>query len=114
MALTRRFLKEVLADREDAAELIDQIIDAHAETVAGLKAELTKLQEENGGKTAEELHAELEQIKAGSEDGTTFKAQYDALKAEYNAFKTEHEKKQAYREKGVSLHAHSRGCDKAR
>ena len=40
MAVSRKFLKEVLADREDAAELIDKIVEAHWETVSPLKAEL--------------------------------------------------------------------------
>lgn len=108
MAFTRRFLKEVLADREDAAELIDQIIEAHIETVAPLKAELNRLQAENGGKTADEIHAEyerltaqLEQLKAEEvdEDGTPWKTRYEEEKARYEAYKSEFDAKQAYREK---------------
>ena len=62
MALSRRFLREILADREDASELIDEIIDAHSEDISPLKAELNSLMEENGGKTIDEIHAEVERI----------------------------------------------------
>lgn len=108
MALTRRFLKEVLADREDAAELIDQIIDAHLETVTTIKAELNRLQEEHGGKTADELRdeyeritAQLEQLKAEEvdEDGTPWKTRYEEEKARYDAFKEKAEAQAAYEEK---------------
>lgn len=112
MAFTRRFLKEVLAGREDAAELIDQIIEMHIETVAPLKAELNRLQEENGGKTADELHAEyerltakLEQLKAGEvdENGTPWKNRYEEEKARYDAFKEKAEAQAAYEEKAKAF-----------
>lgn len=105
MAFTRRFLKEVLADREDAAELIDQIIEAHIETVAPLKAELNRLQAENGGKTADEIHEELERLTAElqrvsvDENGKPWKVRYEEEKARYEAYKSEFDAKQAYREK---------------
>lgn len=105
MAFTRRFLKEVLADREDAAELIDQIIEAHLETVTPIKAELNRLQEENGGKTADEIHEELERLTAElqrvsvDENGKPWKVRYEEEKARYEAYKAEFDAKQAYREK---------------
>lgn len=112
MAFTRRFLKEVLADREDADELIDQIIDAHIETIAPLKAELSRLEEENNGKTADELRAEyerltaeLEQLKAEEldEDGTTWKTRYEEVKAEFEAAKAKEDARSAYGEKEKAL-----------
>ena len=112
MAFTRRFLKEVLADREDADELIDQIIDAHIETIAPLKAELSRLEEENNGKTADELRAEyerltaeLEQLKAEEldEDGTTWKTRYEEVKAELEAAKAKQDAQSAYGEKEKAL-----------
>ena len=105
MAFTRRFLKEVLADREDAAEIIDQIIEAHLETVTPIKAELNRLQEEHGGKTADEIHEELERLTAElqrvsvDENGKPWKVRYEEEKARYEAYKAEFDAKQAYREK---------------
>lgn len=112
MALTRRFLKEVLADHKDSADLIDQIIDAHIETVSPLKAELNRLQEENGNKTYGEFHAEygrfaaqLEQIKAAEvdEDGTPWKTRYEEEKARFDAFKAKAEERAAYEEKAKAF-----------
>lgn len=112
MAFTRRFLKEVLADREDAAEIIDQLIEAHWEDVAPLKAELNRLQKENGGKTADEIHAEyqrltaeLEQLKTGEmdENGTPWKTRYEEEKARYDAFKEKAEAQAAYEEKAKAF-----------
>lgn len=108
MAFTRRFLKEVLAGREDAVELIDQIIEAHLETISALKAELNRLQEENGGKSADELHAEYEQLTAQmeqlkaeevDEDGTPWKTRYEEEKARFDVFKEKAEAQAAYEEK---------------
>lgn len=115
MALTRKFLKELLADRDDRDELIDQIIDMHVETVAGLKADLTRLAAENGGRTAEEIHAEYERIAAdverlkgnGSggvdEDGTPWRDRYEAIHAEYEAAKADAEKRAAFEEKAKAF-----------
>lgn len=112
MAFTRRFLKEVLADREDAAELIDQIIEAHLETVTPIKAELNRLQEEHGGKTADEIRAELEGLEAQlermkaeevDENGKSWKARYEEEKARYDAFKEKAEARAAYEEKAKAF-----------
>jgi len=108
MVFTRRFLKEVLADREDAAELIDQIIEAHLETVTPIKAELNRLQEEHGGKTADEIHAELEGLEAQlerlkaeevDENGKPWKTRYEEEKSRFDAYKEKEEARSAYREK---------------
>lgn len=94
MALTRRFLKELLADREDAAELIDQIIEAHAETVAELKAEMSAMTERVGmepdelHKAVESAEAEVDRLKAAGYGGE-WKARYEALSREFEEAKAE-------------------------
>lgn len=112
MAFKRKFLKEVLADRENAEELIDQIIEAHLETISTLKAELNRLREENGGKTADEIHAELEGLEAQleqlksekvDEDGKLWKTRYEEEKARYDAFREKAEAQAAYEEKAKAF-----------
>lgn len=72
MALTRKLLKGMgLTD-----EQIDSVIDAHTETVDGLKAQITQYKAE-----ADKLpgvQQELDALKSGED----WKAKYDALKAE--------------------------------
>lgn len=108
MALSRKFLKELLAEYENADEMIDQIVDAHYEIVAELKAELRQMQDANGGKSYEELHAEVERIEGEincmkadevDENGTLWKTRYEEEKARYDAFKVDAERGEAYREK---------------
>ena len=115
MALTRRLLKETLADRPDRDELIDQIIDAHIEVVAPLKGEINRLREEYGGKTGEEIAAEVAQkeaelaaLKEGGagevdETGVTWKQRCEAITAEFEAAKADGEKWQTTREKAAAL-----------
>ena len=112
MPFTRKFLKEVLADREDAAELIDQIIEAHLETVTPIKAELNRFQEEHGGKTADEIRAELEGLEAQlerlkaeevDENGKPWKTRYEEEKARYDAFKAKAEAQAVYEEKAKAF-----------
>lgn len=108
MPFTRKFLKEVLANREDAAGLIDQIIEAHIETVAPLKAELNRLEAESGGKTADEIRSEYERMKedeAGEvdENGTPWKTRYEEEKARYDAFKAKAEAQAVYEEKAKAF-----------
>ena len=102
MALTRKFLKELLADRDDRDELIDQIIDMHLEAIAPFREEISHWREENGGKTLEELRAELERVEAEAArlrearnaeevdvNGTPYKTLYEQEKASFDAFKAE-------------------------
>ena len=90
MALTRKFLAALGIEQEK----IDEIIDAHTETVNALK-------EERDGykKDAEALpgvQKELDELKEAAEknpDGV-YKQQYDDLKSEYDKYKADVEAKE--------------------
>lgn len=87
MAVTRKMLKAMGIEDEK----IDQIIEAHTETVDALK------EQRDGYKAdAEKLatvQAELDQLKAdaakNSGENNTFKVKYDALKEEFDQYKAE-------------------------
>lgn len=100
MSLTRKFLAALGIEQEK----IDEIIDAHTETVNALKEERDKYR-----KDAEELpgvQKELDELKQAAEknpDGV-YKQQYEDLKSEYDQYKADVEaketaakKKEAYR-----------------
>lgn len=84
MALTRKMLKAMGIDEEK----IEQIIEAHSETVDALK-------EERDGYKADaeklpEVQRELNEAKNKVPDGETVaKSDYDTLKKEYDDYKTE-------------------------
>lgn len=97
MALTRKLLKGMgLTD-----EQMDTIIEAHSDTVDGLKGELSKYKAD-----AEKLpgvQKELEDLKAKGDDG--WKDKHDKVKREFDEYKEEQTKKEtrsakesAYRE----------------
>ena len=92
MALTRRMLKSMGLNEEQ----IDTIIDAHTETVDGLKADLSRYKADAEAlagvrKELETAQADLENEKKGS-----WRVKYDAIKEEYGAYKTDQEKKAAH------------------
>ncbi len=77
MALTRKMLKAMAIDDEK----IDQIIEAHTETVDGLKEKI---------RIAEEKAADYDEIKKKldeSKGGKDYKAEYDKLKGEFESYK---------------------------
>lgn len=104
MAFTRKMLKAMGIEDEK----IDQIIDAHSETVDALKADRDAYKED-----AEKLAAvqkELDALKAKGDDGykakyEAEKAAHDALKADIAAKETKQAKTDAYREllKGANI-----------
>ena len=104
MAFTRKMLKAMGIEDEK----IDQIIDAHSETVDALKADRDAYKED-----AEKLAAvqkELDELKAKGDDGykakyEAEKAAHDALKADIAAKETKKAKTDAYREllKGANI-----------
>lgn len=105
MALSRKFLKELLAEHENRDEVIDQIVDAHYETVAGLKTELQQLIEANGGRSYEDVHAEVERIETEIEQirkedvdeaGVSWKQRYEDVKAKHEALRKEMAAKDEY------------------
>ena len=81
MALTRAFLRSLgLEDNQVTA-----VIEAHTETVDGIRADSTKAQEELN-KKVDALKTEL----AGAKDGDSeWKDKYDTLSKEFESYKTE-------------------------
>ena len=74
MALTRAFLRGLKLDEEQ----VSAIIEAHAETVDGLKAVQSDL--------ADKLKAAEEKLNAPTED---WEQKYNAIQTEFEAFKTD-------------------------
>lgn len=104
MAFTRKMLKAMGIEDEK----IDQIIDAHSETVDALKADRDAYKEDAAKLAA--VQKELDELKAKGDDGykakyEAEKAAHDALKAEIAAKETKKAKTDAYREllKGANI-----------
>lgn len=81
MALTRKFLKAMGIEEEK----IEQIIDAHTETVDAIKEERDAMKKENEGYSA--IKKELEELKSKEKDG--YKEKYEKVNSEYEAFKND-------------------------
>ena len=90
MALTRKMLKAMGIEDEK----IDQIIDAHTETVDGLKADIEKYRTdaEKLPGVQKELEAAQADLEAGKKD--SWKVKYDAIKEEFEGYKSEQTKKE--------------------
>lgn len=89
MALTRKFLKAFGIEDEK----IDQIIEAHAETVDALK------EERDGYKVDAEKLPEIEKKLKAFEDSAEkdpWKVKYDALKEKHDAYKAEQDAKESH------------------
>ena len=104
MAFTRKMLKAMGIEDEK----IDQIIDAHSETVDALKADRDAYKEDAAKLAA--IQKELDALKAKGDDGykakyEAEKAAHDALKADIAAKETKKAKTDAYREllKGANI-----------
>lgn len=100
MALTRKMLKAMSIEDEK----IDQIIEAHAETVNSLKEDLDKYKEdaEKLPGVQKQLDDALEEAKNSNSD--VWEAKYNALKEDFDTYKnditakeTKAEKDSAYR-----------------
>lgn len=116
MALTRKMLTAM----DIPAEKIDEIINAHTETVNALKDERDKAQKEYEElkekakdveavkKELDSANAELEKIKSGDWENKykNVKSEYDTFKADTDAKETKSKKENAYKklleEAGVS------------
>ena len=85
MALTRKFLKAMGIDEEK----IEQIIDAHTETVTALKEERDALKAD--ADALPEVKKELDKLKkaADANSNDPYKEQYESLKAEYEKYKAD-------------------------
>ena len=104
MGFSRKMLKAMGIEDEK----IDQIIDAHSETVDALKADRDGFKEDAAKLAA--VQKELDALKAKGDDGykakyEAEKAAHDALKADIAAKETKKAKTEAYREllKGANI-----------
>ena len=97
MALTRKMLKAMGIEEEK----IDQIIEAHSETVDSLKAD-----RDNYKKDADQLKSvreELDELKAKGDDG--WKEKHDKLKGEFDQYKTDVQAKETKAAKEAAYRA---------
>ena len=91
MSLTRKMLKAMGIEEEK----IDQIIEAHSETVDSLKADRDTYK-----KDADQLKSvreELDELKAKGDDG--WKEKHDKLKGEFDTYKKDVEAKETHSKK---------------
>lgn len=90
MALTRKFLNALGIE----AEKVDQIIEAHSETVNGLKDEINQLKEKADAsdsiqKDLDKAKADLAEAQKSLEGKDSYKEKYETTKAEYDKFKAD-------------------------
>ncbi len=86
MALTRKLLKGMgLTD-----EQVDTIIEAHTDTVDGLKADVSKYKTD--AEKLSEVQKELDELKVKGDDG--WKEKHDRLKDEFDNYKNDVEAKE--------------------
>lgn len=85
MALTRKMLKAMGIEDEQ----IDQIVEAHSETVSALKDQIE--QYKGDAEKLPALQTELAEAKAAAEKSgkDPFKVKYEALKDEFDSYKAE-------------------------
>ena len=91
MALTRKLLKGMgLTD-----EQVDTIIEAHTDTVDGLKADVSKYKTDAEKLT--DVQKELDELKAKGDDG--WKEKHDKLKGEFDTYKKDVEARETHSKK---------------
>lgn len=91
MALTRKLLKGMgLTD-----EQVDTIIEAHTDTVDGLKADVSKYKTD--AEKLSDVQKELDDLKAKGDDG--WKDKHDKLKGEFDQYKTDVQAKETHSKK---------------
>mgnify|MGYP002796161020 CR=1 FL=1 len=103
MALTRRLLKGMgLTD-----EQMDTIIEAHTDTVDGLKADLAKYKTD--AEQLPKVQRELDTLKAAGDGG--YQEKYEKVKKDFDDYKTEVSAKEtkAAKEKAVRAYYESKG-----
>ena len=112
MSLTRKMLKAMGIEEEK----IDQIIEAHSETVDSLKADRDSYKED--AEKLKDVLKELDDLKAKGDDG--WKEKHDALKVEFDQYKndvqakeTKAAKEAAYRDILKDANLSEKGIEKA-
>ena len=95
MALTRKFLS-ALGIEDDK---VDEIINAHTETVNALKEQRDGYKE--NAEKLPEVQKELDDLKAAAEKNgnDTYKVKYEALKEDFDNYKLEQEQKESHTQK---------------
>lgn len=88
MSLTRKMLKAMGIEEEK----IDQIIEAHSETVDSLKADRDTYKED--ADKLKSVQKEMDDLKAKGDDG--WKDKHDKLKGEFDTYKKDVEAKEAH------------------
>ena len=97
MALTRKLLKGMgLTD-----EQVDTIIEAHTDTVDGLKSDLSKYKTD--AEKLPDVQKELDDLKAKGDDG--WKEKHDALKVEFDQYKNDVQAKETKAAKEAAYRA---------
>lgn len=91
MSLTRKMLKAMGIEEEK----IDQIIEAHSETVDSLKADRDNYKEDAG--KLKDVQKELDGLKAKGDDG--WREKYDNLKGEFDKYKNDVQEKETHNKK---------------
>ena len=97
MSLTRKMLKAMGIEEEK----IDQIIEAHSETVDSLKADRDSYKEE--AEKLKDVQKELDDLKAKGDDG--WKEKHDRLKAEFDQYKNDVQEKETKAAKEAAYRA---------
>lgn len=91
MALTRKMLKAMGIEDEK----IDQIVEAHTETVEALKNERDELKQRAGD--FEKVQKELDELKGAAQSGEDWKGKFEKLSAEVENGKKQSAAAEAYR-----------------
>ena len=97
MSLTRKMLKAMGIEEEK----IDQIIEAHSETVESLKADRDSYKDD--AEKLKDVQKELDGLKAKGDDG--WKEKHDRLKAEFDQYKNDVQAKEAKAAKEAAYRA---------
>ena len=97
MSLTRKMLKAMGIEEEK----IDQIIEAHSETVDSLKADRDSYKED--AEKLKDVQKELDDLKAKGDDG--WKEKHDKLKGEFDKYKNDVQAKETKAAKEAAYRA---------
>ena len=97
MSLTRKMLKAMGIEEEK----IDQIIEAHSETVDSLKADRDSYKED--AEKLKDVQKELDDLKAKGDDG--WKEKHDRLKKEFDQYKNDVQAKETKAAKEAAYRA---------
>lgn len=92
MSITRKLLKGMGLTDEQA----DTIIEAHTDTVNGLKADIEKYKADAERLPGIQKDLETAQSELSSGRKDSWKVKYDALKEEFNTYKGEQEKRETH------------------